>query len=233
MVYYIHTYKEGTALSKESKIAKKEAKAAKKAAKVEKKQAGQYAKLVKSINKKNAKAEKKANKKGKPFTPVPIPTQEEAFAGGEQSKGKKIFQLIILILLIWLVVYFLVMWFTYVAPIKNAEEEGDSSSTVQEYDRYVNEHEITTTKSYSVSEAKALLKQVIHDNWRTLNYSSDPSSAAINYTSNIVTVNNVDCYEFTASGKTYAVAINLSAVYVSENGEYNPLTFHGTALIAK
>ena len=54
MVYYIHTYKEGTALSKESKIAKKEAKAAKKAAKVEKKQAGQYAKLVKSINKKNA-----------------------------------------------------------------------------------------------------------------------------------------------------------------------------------
>ena len=233
MVYYIHTYKEGTALSKESKIAKKEAKAAKKAAKVEKKQAGQYAKLVKSINKKNAKAEKKANKKGKPFTPVPIPTQEEAFAGGKQSKGKKIFQLIILILLIWLVVYFLVMWFTYVAPIKNAEEEGDSSSTVQEYDRYVNEHEITTTKSYSVSEAKALLKQVIHDNWRTLNYSSDPSSAAINYTSNIVTVNNVDCYEFTASGKTYAVAINLSAVYVSENGEYNPLTFHGTALIAK
>ena len=125
------------------------------------------------------------------------------------------------------------MWFTYVAPIKNSEEEGDSSSTVQEYDRYVNEHEITTTKSYSVSEAKALLKQVIHDNWRTLNYSSDPSSAAINYTSNIVTVNNVDCYEFTASGKTYAVAINLSAVYVSENGEYNPLTFHGTALIAK
>lgn len=220
-------------MSKESKIAKKEAKAAKKAAKVEKKQAGQYAKLVKSINKKNAKAEKKANKKGKPFTPVPIPTQEEAFAGGEKSKGKKIFQLIILILLIWLVVYFLVMWFTYVAPIKNAEEEGDSSSTVQEYDRYVNEHEITTTKSYSVSEAKALLKQVIHDNWRTLNYSSDPSSAAINYTSNIVTVNNVDCYEFTASGKTYAVAINLSAVYVSENGEYNPLTFHGTALIAK
>ena len=220
-------------MSKESKIAKKEAKAAKKAAKVEKKQAGQYAKLVKSINKKNAKAEKKANKKGKPFTPVPIPTQEEAFADGEQSKGKKIFQLIILILLIWLVVYFLVMWFTYVAPIKNAEEEGNSSSTVQEYDRYVNEHEITTTKSYSVSEAKALLKQVIHDNWRTLNYSSDPSSAAINYTSNIVTVNNVDCYEFTASGKTYAVAINLSAVYVSENGEYNPLTFHGTALIAK
>ena len=38
MVYYIHTYKEGTALSKESKIAKKEAKAAKKAAKAEKKQ---------------------------------------------------------------------------------------------------------------------------------------------------------------------------------------------------
>lgn len=234
MVYYIHTYKEGTALSKESKIAKKEAKAAKKAAKAEKKQASQYAKLVKNIDKKNAKAEKKANKKGKPFTPAPIPTQEEAFAGVQQSKGKKIFKLIILILLIWLVIYFLVMWFSYVAPIKDAEENPeDSTSTAQEYERYVNEHKITTTKNYSVSEAKALLKQVLHDNWRTLSYSSDPSSAAINYTSNIVTVNNADCYEFKASGKTYAVAINLSAVYVVENGEYTPVTFHGTSLITK
>ena len=77
------------------------------------------------------------------------------------------------------------------------------------------------------------MKQVLHDNWRTLSYSSDPSSATINYTSNIVTVNNVDCYEFNASGKTYAVAINLSAVYVSQNGEYVPVTFHGTSLITK
>ena len=106
MVYYIHTYKEGTALSKESKIAKKEAKAAKKAAKAEKKQASQYAKLVKNIDKKNAKAEKKANKKGKPFTPAPIPTQEEAFAGVQQSKGKKIFKLIILIMVILLSILF-------------------------------------------------------------------------------------------------------------------------------
>lgn len=234
MLYYIHTYKEGTALSKESKIAKKEQKAAKKAAKAEKKQASQYAKLVKSIDKKNAKAEKKANKKGKPFTPAPIPTQEEAFAGVQGSKSKKVFKLIILILLIWLVVYFLVMWFSYVAPIKSNEaaEDENGTSSSQEYDRYVNEHEITTTKSYSVSEAKALLKQVIHDNWRTLSYSSDPSSAAINYTSNIVTVNNADCYEFKASGKTYAVAINLSAVYVVENGEYTPITFHGTGLLS-
>ena len=39
-------------------------------------------------------------------------------------------------------------------------------------------------------------------------------------------------YEFKASGKTYAVAINLSAVYVVENGEYTPITFHGTGLIS-
>lgn len=219
-------------MSKESKVAKKEAKAAKKAAKVEKKQAAQYAKIVKKLEKKNAKAEVKANKKGKPFVPAPIPTQEEMFAGASQSKGKKIFKMIVLLLLIWIVIYFLVMWFTYVAPIKSAENADDSSSSsAQEYDRYVNEHEITTTKSYSVSEAKALLKQVIHDNWRTLNYSSDPSSSAINYTSNIVTVNNNDCYVFTSSGKTYAVAVNLSAVYVNQNGEYTPLTFHGTGFI--
>lgn len=231
MVYLVHIYKEGTALSKESKIAKKEAKAAKKAAKVEKKQAAQYAKIVKKIEKKNAKAEVKANKKGKPFVPAPIPTQEEMFAGSSQSKGKKIFKMIILLLLIWLVIYFLVMWFTYVAPIKSAENGDDSSSVAQEYDRYVNEHEITTTKTYSVSEAEALLKQVIHDNWRTLNYSSDPSSNAISNTKNIVTINNVDCYVLASSGKTYAVATNLSAVYVNQNGEYTPLTFHGTDLI--
>ena len=117
MVYYIHTYKEGTALSKESKIAKKEAKAAKKAAKAEKKQASQYAKLVKKIDKKNAKAEKKANKKGKPFTPAPIPTQEEAFAGVQQSKGKKVFKLIILIMVILLSILFYRPFCKWICPL--------------------------------------------------------------------------------------------------------------------
>lgn len=36
MIYYYYTYKEGTALSKEKKLAKKEAKAAKREAKAEK-----------------------------------------------------------------------------------------------------------------------------------------------------------------------------------------------------
>ncbi len=227
MVYSIYTYKEGTALSKESKIAKKEQKAAKKAAKLEKKQAKDYAKLVASINKKNAKAEKKANKKGKPFVPIVIPTQEEAFAAvAGQSKGKKIFKMIILILLIWILVYFLVMWFTYVAPVKNAEEDN-SETVATEYERYSNPHEITTTKTYSVSEAKALLKQVLHDNWKTLGYSSDVSSAAINSSGN-VSVNGVDCYGFSASGKSYAVAMNLSAVYEKTNDGYKAVTFHET-----
>lgn len=228
MVYLLHTYKEGTALSKESKIEKKEQKAAKKAAKLEKKQAKDYAKLVAVINKKNAKAEKKANKKGKPFVPTPIPTQEEAFAAtASQSTGKKVTTLVILILLIWLVVYFLVMWFTYVAPAKNVVEEEAPPSVAQEYDRYVNTHESTTTKTYSVSEAKTFLKQVLHDNWRTIGYSSDPSSAAIDSNGN-VKVNNTDCYAFSASGKSYAVARNLSAAYVKDGSEYKPLTFHAT-----
>lgn len=213
-------------MSKETKIAKKEQKAAKKAAKLEKKQAKDYAKLVASINKKNAKAEKKAAKKGKPFVPAPIPTQEEAFAAAGQSKGKKIIKMIILILLIWILVYFLVMWFTYVAPAKG-DDADDTPAAATEYERYSNPHEITTTKTYSVSEAKALLKQVLHDNWKTLGYSSDPSSAAIN-TSSGTTVNGAQCYGFTASGKTYAVAMNLSAVYEKTNDGYKPVTFHET-----
>ena len=228
MLYFIHTYEEGTALSKETKIAKKEQKAAKKAAKREKRQTKDYAKLVATINKKNAKAEKKANKKGKPFVPIAVPTQEEALAAGSnQSTGRKVVTLIILILLIWIVVYFLVMWFTYVAPVKQAETPEDTASVAQEYDRYVNPHEITTTKIYSVSEAKAVLKQVLHDNWKTLGYSSDPSSSSIN-TSGNTTVNGAQCYGFTAGGKSYAVAMNLSAVYEKTNDGYKPVTFHET-----
>lgn len=215
-------------MSKEKKIAKKEAKAAKKAAKVEKSQAKQYESLVKSIEKKNAKAEKKAAKKGKPFVPAPIPTQEEAFAANTESTGKKIVKMIILLLCIWILVYFLVMWFTYVAPIKDA---ADEPGIAQEYDRYENQHEITTTPDYTVAEAKALLQQVLHDNWKVLGYSSDPSSSSINYTSNIVTVNDSDCYVFSASGKTFAVSVKLNAVYQSVNGSYEPFTFHKTSYL--
>ena len=213
-------------MSKETKLAKKEMKAAKKAAKVEKSQAAAYAKLCKNIDKKNAKLEKKANKKGKPFTPIPTPTQEEAFAASSGGKVKKIILLIILILLIWFLVYFLVMWFGYVAPTYVPEEETTVSGEPAVYERYSNPHEITTTPDYSVAEAKVLLQQVLHDNWGALGYSSDPSSGAINYTSNIVNVNHSDCYVFTAGGKTYAVSTKLSAVYVNNNGKYDPLTFH-------
>lgn len=228
MVYYIHTYKEGTALSKETKSAKKELKAQKKAAKLEKKQDAAYAKLVKSIEKKNAKSEKKANKKNKPFVPVAIPTREEAFANVKDSKGKNIAKLIVLLLLICYLIYFLVMWFTYVAPPIKAEEPEDSQSTPATYDRYENQHEITTVPDYTVAEAKALLKQVLKDNYKAMGYSADPSSSSINYTGSIKTVNNEDCYEFSASGKTFEVAINLSAVYQNSNGNFIPYTFHGT-----
>lgn len=231
MVYLSHTYKEGTALSKESKLAKKEKKAAKKAAKLEKNQAASYAKLVKGIDKKNAKLEKKANKKGKPFTPIPVPTQEEAFAADSGGKAKKITLMIVLILLIWLLVYFIVMWFTYVAPPAKSDTEETGSGTPAVYERYSNEHEITTTPDYTVADAKVVLKQVLHDNWSKLGYSSDPSSGSINYTSNIVNINHTDCYVFTAGSKTYAVSLKLSAVYVNNNGKYEPLTFHETDII--
>lgn len=216
-------------MSKESKLAKKEAKAAKKAAKVEKKQNAAYAKLVKKIEKNNAKAEKKANKKGKPFVPAVIPTQEEAFAAAPVNNKKEIVKLIILILLIVYVIYFLVMWFMYVAPIKSAEEEP--TSVAQEYDRYVNEHLITTTPNYTVSQAKNVLKQVLHDNWQDIGYSSDPSYSSINYTNSMVTINNADCYVFTASGRRYAVSVKLQSVYLYQNGKYSPLTFHNTDMI--
>lgn len=222
-------------MSKEAKLAKKEAKAAKKAAKIEKGQAASYAKLVKSIEKKNAKAEKKANKKGKPFEPVAIPTQEEAFAAAPAGgKVKKIILMIILILLIWYIIYFLVMFHNYVAPTLKAtapEQEETSSSEPAVYDRYENPHDITTTPNYSVSEAKAMLKQILHDDWKVLGYNSDPSSGSINYTSNIVTINNQDCYVFTAGSKTYAVSITLSSAYVKTGSSYTPITFQGTDLL--
>ena len=225
MIYLLRTYKEGTALSKEKKLAKKEKKAAKVAAKQEK----AYAKLVKKIDKENAKIEKKANKKNKPFVPIPVPTQEEAFANTNKGKVKKIIALILLIFLIWYLIYFLVMWFNYTAPMYQGDDETTTAAAeIGEYERYSNPHKITTTPDYSVAEAKALLKQVLHDNWKDLGYSSDPSSGSINYTSKIVNINNSDCYIFSASGKTYAVAVKLSSVYVYENGNYTPITFRYT-----
>ena len=208
-------------------------KAAKKAAKLEKSQSKAYEKLVKKIEKKNAKAEKKANKKGKPFVPTPIPTQEEAFAAQSGGKGKKIVLLVILLLLIWFLIYFIVMWFQYVAPPAKpgGDEETTSESSIAEYDRYENPHEITTSQDYSVADAKALLKQVIHDNWKDLGYRSDPSYGAINYTSNITDVNGSDCYIFRAAGRTFAVSVKLNSVYVLRGNEYQPLTFRGTDVI--
>ncbi len=229
MLYLFCTYKEGTALSKEKKLAKKEKKTAKKSAKLEKSQAKAYAKLVKKIDKKNAKAEKKANKKNKPFIPLAVPTQEEAFAVEGGSKVGKIIKMIILIVLIVYILFFLVLWFRYEAPIRAEEQttvSEDGSKAAVEYERYSNPHTITTTPDYTVSEAKVLLKQVLHDNWAKLGYSSDPSSGSINYTSNIANIDNNDCYIFTAGSKTYAVSTKLSTVYVNQNGSYQPLTFH-------
>ena len=214
-------------MSKEKKLAKKELKAAKKAAKLDKSQSKQYNKLVKKIDKKNAKAEVKASKKGKPFVPTPIPTQEEAFAAASGSKGKKIVLMIILILLIWFLVYFLYMFYTYVAPPKAPEEE-QSQSEMAEYERYKNPHKITTTPDYNISDAKAFLKQVLHDCYRDLGYSYDPSTGPISYTSNVVEINNDDCYVFSASGRTYAVSVKLRSAYVMQNGEYKPITFRDT-----
>ncbi|MBR4240761.1 MAG: hypothetical protein IKR97_00915, partial [Eubacterium sp.] len=173
----------------------------------------------------------KANKKGKPFVPAPVPTMEEAFAPNSGGKAKKIILLIILILLIWYLIYFLVMWFHYTPPVINGEETTTSESEMAVYDRYENVHKITTTPDYSVSEAKALLKQVLHDNWKDLGYSSDPSSGSINYTSKITNINNADCYVFSAGNKTYAVAVKLSSVYLYQNGSYGPVTFKNTNII--
>ncbi len=231
MLYLLCTYKEGTALSKETKLAKKEAKAAKKAAKAEKSQAAAYDKLVKKIEKKNAKLEKKANKKNKPFVPLDIPTQEEAFAASAtgESNAKKIIEMIILILLIAYLGYFCYMFANFTMPpfvngqTETTEEGGGAPA---EYDRYENPHDITTTPDYSVADAKAYLKQVLHDNWKDLGYSSDPSGGSINYTNNITNVNNADCYVFTAGSKTYAVSVKLQSCYVSKDGKYSPLTFH-------
>ena len=215
---------------KETKLAKKEANATKKAAKEYNKQTKEYNKLVKKIDKKNAKLEKKASKKGKPFTPIATPTFEEAFAGGGStgSKAGKIIKMIILIVLLIFVIYFIVMFVKYQAPALTGGNEEETTGEPATYERYKNKHVSTTTPDYPVYEAQKLLKQVIHDNWKTIGFSSDVSGGSINYTSNVENINNADCYIFNAGGKKFAVSEKLQAVYVYENGTYKPITFNNT-----
>ena len=170
-------------MSKETKLAKKEAKATKKAAKEYNKQTKEYNKLVKKIDKKNAKLEKKASKKGKPFTPIATPTFEEAFAGGGStgSKAGKIIKMIILIVLLIFVIYFIVMFVKYQAPALTGGNEEETTGEPATYERYKNKHVSTTTPDYPVYEAQKLLKQVIHDNWKTIGFSSDVSGGSINF----------------------------------------------------
>jgi hypothetical protein len=190
-----------------------------------------YAAYVKKINKKNAKLEKKAAKKGTPFVPLAIPEKDEVVLA--ENKKKKIIKMIILILLIWLFVYFIIMWFRYVPVIKPANDDTSVSdeAKVYDYEPYSNPHEITTTPDYSISDAKRFLQQVIHDNYKTIGYSSDVSNSAITYNNKLVNVNNAECYVFSCSGKTFAVSVKLSACYVYENGKYEPLTFNDTNII--
>ena len=110
-------------------------------------------------------------------------------------------------------------------------ETTTSEGTPQEYEPYSNIHEITTTPDYSIADAKLYLKQTLSDNWNQLGYDSDPSSNAISYNNRIVKVNGADCYMFTASGKTFAVAVKLSACYYAHNGEYTPITFNNTDML--
>lgn len=189
-----------------------------------------YAAMVKKIEKKNIKLEKKCQKKGKPFVPIAIPEKDEVIA--QENKKKKIFIMILLILLIWAMIYFIVMWFQYVAPSKPVDSvEDTTAAAVYDYETYSNPHEITTTPDYSIADAKLLLKQVIHDNWSTIGYSSDVSNSSITYNNKTVNVNNADCYVFSCSGKTFAVSIKLSSCYVYENGKYEPLTFNDTNIV--
>ncbi len=190
-----------------------------------------YDSYVKKINKKNAKLEKKAAKKGVPFVPLAVPEKDEVVL--TENKKKKIFKMIILILLIWFMIYFIIMWFKYVPTFIPVNEETTVSdeAKVYDYEGYSNPHEITTTPDYSISDAKVYLQQVIHDNYKTIGYSSDVSSSAITYNNQMVVVNNADCYVFSCSGKTFAVSVKLSACYVNNNGKYEPLTFNDTDII--
>lgn len=185
-----------------------------------------YAAYVKKINKKNTKMEAKCAKKGKPFEPIPVPEKDEVVL--QTNKKRKVWRMIIRILLIWLIVYFIIMWLMYSPAILPTEADETTAAASYDYEPYSNPHEITTTPDYTIAEAKVFLKQVIHDNWKNIGYSSDVSNDAITYNNKTIVVNNANCYVFSCAGKTYAVPIKLSGCYVLDNGEYKPLTFDNT-----
>lgn len=191
-----------------------------------------YAALVKKIEKKNAKEEAKCAKKGKPFVPIAVPEKGEAIA--VENKKKQVFGMILMILLIWFMIYFIYMWINYVAPAKPVEQDTPVSDAAPDYAGYVtysNPHEITTTPDYSIADAKRLLQQVIHDNWKVIGYSSDVSATTITYKNDTVKVNNANCYVFSCSGKTFAVSVKLQSVYVEKDGKYIPLTFNNDDIL--
>jgi hypothetical protein len=192
-----------------------------------------YAAYVKKIEKKNAKTEKKCAKKGKPFVPLAIATEEEfAATANTGNKAGKIILMIILILLIWFLIYFMIMFISYnYQPVSEQTTVTDVAGEAAEYDAYSNPHEITTTPDYSIADAKLYLKQTLHDNWSDLGYDSDPSNSSISYNNSIESINGADCYMFTCEGKTFAVSVKLSAAYYCHNGEYTPLSFNNTDLI--
>lgn len=197
--------------------------------KIEKATDKAYASYVKKIEKKNAKAEAKCAKKGQPFVPMAIPSREEFVL--TDNKSRRIFSMIVLLLLLWLIIYFIIMWFMYSPlqlPVSDTETTTAASDAVYDYEPYSNPHEITTTPDYTVAQATNFLKQVIHDNYKVIGYSSDVSGTTISYTGRNETVNNAKCYIFTCSGKTFAVPIKLSGCYVYNNGTYEPLTFNDT-----
>lgn len=185
-----------------------------------------YAAYVKKINKKNTKMEAKCAKKGKPFEPIPVPEKDEVVL--QTNKKRKVWRMIIRILLIWLIVYFIIMWLMYSPAILPTEADDTTAAASYDYEPYSNPHEITTTPDYTIAEAKVFLKQVIHDNWKNIGYSSDVSNDAITYNNKTIVVNNANCYVFSCAGKTYAIPIKLSGCYVLDNGEYKPLTFDNT-----
>lgn len=189
-----------------------------------------YDTLVKKIEKKNAKMEAKCAKKGKPFVPIAIPEKGDAIA--VENKKKQVFKMILMILLIWFMIYFIIMWIGYEAPLKTVDNTTEPDASVNyDYETYSNVHEITTTPDYSIADAKRLLQQVIHDNWKTIGYGSDASATAITYKNDTVKVNNANCYVFSCSGKTFAVSVKLQAVYVQQDGKYVPLTFNDTDIL--
>lgn len=221
-------------MSKESKLAKKEAKAAKKAAKAEKQHAAAYASLVKKIEKKNVKLEKKANKKGVPFVPIPIPAEDEPIKTG--NKAGKIVLAVVLVLLLWFLIYFIVMWIKYdaptlIPPTAATEEVSEDAAAAGDVSHYQNQHLITTTPTYSVAQCRLVLRQTIKDQWGDLGYSADPSGGTIAYLDRHTTVNGADCYVYSCSGITYAVATNISGIYYQSGSNWNPLTFNNTDLL--